>query len=228
VIKAIIFDLDGTLIDGGEDLHAAVNLLFAEEGIAPITLRAVESFIGDGIGALVARSYLHAGVAPEDLAERIEQFKRIYAAQGYPLTRLFPGVFAALRDLASRYQLGLCTNKDQAHARAILQKLGIAEFFSMLVGGDTLSVRKPDPRVLVSAAHGCGAGIDEIIYVGDGSVDAALSKATGAMFFLYAEGYRAEPLDALAPAASFSDYAQLPALVRLAEEGNLPGRVNQE
>ena len=176
----------------------------------------------------MARSYLHAGVAPENLAERIERFKHIYGAQGYPLTRMFPGVFAALRELASRYQLGLCTNKDQVHARAILHKLGIAEFFRVLIGGDTLSVRKPDPRMLLTAAEGCGAGIDEIIYVGDSAVDVALSKATGATFFLFLEGHRAEPIEALAHAAVFSDYTELPALVRLAEEGNFPARMNQE
>lgn len=227
MIKAIIFDLDGTLIDGAEDLHAAVNLLFAEEGMAPMSKRAVEDFIGDGIAALVARCYLHAGVAPENLAERIEKFKFIYGEQGYPFTRLYPGVFAALRELAGRYKLGLCTNKDEAHARAILQKLGIAEFFGMLVGGDTFSVRKPDPRVLLSTANGCGAGIDEIIYVGDGAVDAALSKAAGATFFLYAEGFRSDPIEVLAPAASFQDYADLPALVRLAEEGRLGAHGHQ-
>lgn len=227
MIKAIIFDLDGTLIDGAEDLHAAVNALLAENDVAPISKRAVESFIGNGIGTLVARSYLHAGYAPDNLAERIERFKVIYGAQGYPLTRLYPNVFAALRELASTHQLALCTNKDEAHARAILEKFGIAEFFRLVLGGDTLPVRKPDPRVLLSAAQGCGAGVDEIIYIGDGEVDAELSKAASATFILFTEGYRSDSIETLAPAASFSDYIDLPALVRLAEEGNLPARANQ-
>jgi phosphoglycolate phosphatase len=217
VIKAIIFDLDGTLIDGAEDLQVAINLLFAEQGIAPLSRRVVESFIGDGMAALVERSYLHAGLAPDNLAAQIARFKVIYAAQGYPRTDLFPGAFAALSELSGRYKIGLCTNKDEAHARAILEKCGVAALFSTVVGGDTLSVRKPDARVLLCAASGCGAGLDEIIYVGDSAVDAAMSKAGGAMFFLFTEGYRSHPLEALAHAASFSDYAQLPDLVRHAD-----------
>jgi phosphoglycolate phosphatase len=227
MIKAVIFDLDGTLIDGSADLHAAINALFAEQGVASIEQRAVESFIGDGVGALVARSYHHAGVEPGNLAERIERFKLIYAAQGYPLTRLQPGVFAALLELSGRYQLALCTNKDEAHARAILAKCGIASAFGAVVGGDTLAVRKPDPRMLLHAAQGCGAAADEIVYVGDSEVDAALSVAAGATFLLYTEGHRSQPLEALDHAASFSDYAQLPALVRLADEGKLVDEARQ-
>lgn len=227
MIKAVIFDLDGTLIDGAEDLHAAMNSVLAEDGIAPISLRAVESFIGDGIGALVARSYLHVGIAPADLGARVERFSVIYGAQGYPFTRLFPGVYPALRELSGHYRLGLCTNKAQAHARAILEKLGIAGLFSIVVGGDTLSVRKPDARTLHAAAHGCGAGVDEILYIGDGEVDAALSKACGALFYLFAPEERASSLKTHVHAAEFSDYAHLPALVKRAAEASFPLRDDQ-
>lgn len=222
MIKAIIFDLDGTLIDGVEDLHAAMNMLLAEQGIASISKEAVESFIGDGIGALVARSYLHAGVTPDDLVARIDRFKAIYAAQGYPLTRLHPGVLAALTELGASHRLGLCTNKDETHARAILEKCGIAHLFSVVVGGNTLSVCKPDPRVLVRTAQGCRAQIDEIIYVGDSKVDVELCRAAGAMFFFFTEGHRSGPFASPIHVASFSDYALLPGLVRLAQEGAFP------
>ncbi|MGE0594852.1 MAG: HAD-IA family hydrolase [Hyphomonadaceae bacterium] len=216
MIKAVIFDLDGTLIDGVADLYAAINTLFDEEGIAPIDEASVESFIGDGIAALVERCYRRAGAAPRDFSASVARFKAIYHAEGYLRTKLFPEVEAALRDLSGRHQLGLCTNKDELHSRAILRRCGIADLFRVVVGGDTLSARKPDVRMLLHAAEGCGAGVEEIVYVGDSAVDSTLSAAAGARFFLFAGGRHA-PQPSLARDATFSDYAQLPALVSLVD-----------
>jgi phosphoglycolate phosphatase len=216
MIAAVIFDLDGTLIDGAADLQAAANAVLAEDGLAPIDLATVISFIGNGIPTLTERCYAYRGAVPAELPRRIARFKEIYEQQGHPLTRLMAGVPEALRALAARgYRLGLCTNKDAAPARDILEKLAILDAFDAVIGGDSLPVNKPDPQMLAAAAKGCGTGIARVAYVGDGEVDAAMSAKAGVPFLLFTRGYRKSSVAELAPAAAFADYAELPALVDL-------------
>jgi phosphoglycolate phosphatase len=214
LIKAVIFDLDGTLVESAADLQAAASTLLEELGGAPIDLATIKSFIGNGIDTLVQKCLEERGIAPNAPGVALARFKEIYAAQGYAHARLFPGVAQALNRLAERgYRLGVCTNKDEEPARVILAKLGIAALFDGVIGGDTLKVRKPDPAALIAAANECGVVRDEIVFVGDSEIDAETSRRTGAPFLLFTEGYRKLSISELEPEAYFSNFEQLAGLV---------------
>lgn len=214
MIRALVFDLDGTLVDSLPDLHHAANLLLLEWGRDILDQSTIRGFIGHGIPALVESCLAFRGGPLEDLTGAVRRFKQIYEDLDHRGTVLFPGVFEALDHLADRgYRLALCTNKDWAPARRILTRLGILQFFATLVGGDTLGITKPDPRPLIAAIEGCDASLTESLYVGDSEVDAELARRTEIGFLLFSEGYRKSSIDALTPIASFSDYAALPNLV---------------
>lgn len=210
VITAVIFDLDGTLVESAADLQAAANAMLAERGAPPIDLATITSFIGQGIDVLVAHCLRFHQVDPGELAASIARFKSIYDAQGFALTRPFPGVIDALRDLKGRgLRLGVCTNKDTVPARAILKTCGIDDLFEGVLGGDALPVRKPDPNALLATARACGAEAGAFLYVGDSEVDAETARRASAPFLLFTEGYRKSPIADLQPSASFSDFAAL-------------------
>jgi len=210
---AILFDLDGTLVDSVADLRAAANILLAEKGLPELDGATVRGFVGNGIAMLVERCLRHSGADLAELDPAIRRFRRIYDALGHAHTTLFPGAAAALAELSGAYRLGLCTNKDLAPTRAILEKFAIAGYFTAVIGGDSVGAVKPDPRLLEAAAAGCGAGIGQCLYVGDSEVDAEACRRAGVPFLLYEAGYRKSPIEALGCRASFTDYAELPAIV---------------
>jgi phosphoglycolate phosphatase len=164
VLRAILFDLDGTLVDSVADLHAAANLLLAERGLPAIDRATLKSFIGNGIAMLVERCLRHHGAALDDRSAAVRRFKQIYERLGHHNTELYEGVASALEQLAKRgYRLALCTNKDTSPSRQILTRLHIEEFFTVVIGGDSLHAVKPDPRLLIAAADGCDATIPKAI-----------------------------------------------------------------
>lgn len=210
---ALIFDLDGTLIHSAPDIHAAANAVAGPRGIAPYTLAEITGFIGSGVPVLIARMLrarglpdagaLHGAMAA-DFAELYE------GAVG--LTRPYPGVTAALAALAAAgHPMALCTNKPVAPARAVLAHLGLAVHFPVLVGGDSLPVKKPDPAPLQAAVAALGSV--RAIYVGDSEVDAETAARAGLPFLLFTEGYRSTPVADLPHAAAFADWAGFPDLV---------------
>jgi phosphoglycolate phosphatase len=211
-LKAIVFDLDGTLIDSAPDIHAAVDRLLAAEALPPLTLPQVRSFIGDGTGVLMGRVMDAVGLPPDPVLH-----KRLLAAfmQDYEtavtLTRLYPFVPEALAALAAEgWQLGLCTNKPMAPTRAILAHLGLTSHFSAIVAGDSLGQRKPDPAPLRAVIKALGG--TEVVYVGDSEVDAECAARASLPLALYTEGYRKLPIAQIAHAAAFGDYRDLPGI----------------
>nr|WP_060834335.1 phosphoglycolate phosphatase [Rhodovulum sulfidophilum] len=218
-VKAIIFDLDGTLIDSAPDIHAAVNRTLAGLDREALDLDTIRAFIGDGVPVLMERVIKARGLEPGQRDAMVEAFLGHYEADPATLTTLYPGVEDALEQFRDEgWAMGVCTNKPEAPSRAILKTFGIDGFFSAVVGGDTVEARKPDPKPLRAVCEQLGA--KQAVFVGDSEIDAATAQATGMRFALFTEGYhRAEDVDDIPQDARFSDYDVLVAIVaRLADE----------
>ncbi|MHA1529518.1 MAG: phosphoglycolate phosphatase [Alphaproteobacteria bacterium] len=212
MMRAVIFDLDGTLVDSAPDLHAAALTLLEERDLLPVTLAEIHTFVGNGIPRLVERC-LDAAGAPakgQALAKAVARFADYYGAAPAELTRAYDGVEAMLGALSARgLLLGVCTNKPEALTRAVLAGVALDRHLRAVVGGDTLKVMKPDPETLRHAAHLLGVGIDEALYVGDSETDADTAAAAGMAFALYSGGYRKRPLALFEDCFVFHDFAVL-------------------
>ena len=215
---AVVFDLDGTLIDSAPDIHAAANRMLTEEGLTPLDLATITSFIGNGLPKLVERVMRERDVAMDRHRALTQVVLNHYNAASSVLTRPYPNMVAALQALQDEgWVMGVCTNKPEAPAWQILDDLGLMRFFGAVVGGDSLTVKKPDPEPLHATFRALGS---EGIYVGDSEVDAATAVAADVPFALFTEGYRKRPVDALPHARAFDDFAALPGIVR--ELGRTP------
>jgi len=210
---AVVFDLDGTLIDSAPELLRAANAFLDGEGKAPLSLAELTGFIGNGVPKLVERVSQARELVFSEAA--LAQFSEIYQSDPVGQTRLYPGVEAALRSLAAAgHPMGICTNKPEAPTKFILDHFGLSNLFAAVIGGDTLHVRKPDPAPLEAAMRQLGA--QAALYVGDSEVDCATAKAAGQKMALFTKGYRKTPVEALPHWAAFDDFDALQGLVRAA------------
>ncbi|MGF1631192.1 MAG: phosphoglycolate phosphatase [Kiloniellaceae bacterium] len=215
-LRAVVFDLDGTLVDSVPDIHAAAAAFLAERGYQALDLATITGFVGNGVPVLLERILGAVGEAdgPAAVAVALPRFLEIYGAAPSALSRLYPGVAETLAELqAAGFLLGICTNKPVGPARQMIAELGIAGHFTALVGGDSLPQRKPDPAPLRHTAGLLGVDLGSLAYVGDSEVDAATAQAAGVPFLLFTEGYRKTPVAALPHRASFARFARLPGLL---------------
>ncbi len=211
---AVIFDLDGTLIDSAAQIHATTNKLLAGIGLGPTDRATVQSFVGNGLPALVDRLLAHhaAALSPQARADLIAAFEAGYSANP-ALATLYPGVRAALAQIkAQGATLGICTNKPITPTRAILDHLALTPLFRVILGGDSLPSRKPDPAPLLATAQALQR--PTAVFVGDSEVDAETARAAGLPFLLFTEGYRKSPLAAIPHTAAFADWSKLPEMLR--------------
>jgi phosphoglycolate phosphatase len=205
---SIVFDLDGTLVDSAPDLHACTNIFLAEFGIAPLDLPTVTGFIGHGVGPLVAAS-LKASNRPQSgtqLTQSISRFTEIYAAAPARYCKTYDGVMETLKQLQKDgHKLAICTNKAYALARLVVDAVGLDEFCPVLIGGDSLPQRKPDPAPLYECVRLLED--DFCVYVGDSETDAGTAENADAPFLLHTQGYRKTPISELYHSDNFDDWA---------------------
>ena len=200
--RAILFDLDGTLVDSAPDLAAALNSVLRSQGLQEQTLEAVKGMVGAGAKVLVQRGFAANGTAlSEQEAERLlRAFLTDYRARATDETRLMPGAQTLLTELAAAgVALGLCTNKPEDITRQILGDLAVAAHFGSIVGGDTTPAKKPDPSPLLHALEELGCPADEALMVGDSAADAAAARAAGTGLALVNFGYSQVPVVELKP-----------------------------
>ena len=210
-IKGVFFDLDGTLLDSVGDIHAAVNQMLELASAEPMAMETVTNFVGKGSSNLVKRVIEAAGLKNDasSHARYLAEFLDIYTAKPASLTTVFDNVHKVLRGFQdSGVALGLCTNKPEAPTKNILEQFGLDAFFKVVVGGDRLPNRKPDPSMLYLVMK--ELAVDQCLFVGDSEVDVATAKAAGVPVALHTRGYRRTPVAELCPDFYFGDYADLP------------------
>lgn len=171
MIRAVLFDLDGTLIDSATDLALAVNHALGAVGLPERPLAEITSFVGEGAARLIERSVSPHG----ELAERaLEHWWKHYLEHLLDHTVLYPGIAELLA--GRRVTMAVHTNKPGVPARRILAGLGVQGCFAEVLGGDE-APRKPDPAGTRSMLDRLGLPPEEAVYVGDSPIDVALARA---------------------------------------------------
>ena len=190
-LRAVLFDLDGTLLDTAPDMVGALDALRRENGLAPLPFEQARSSVSHGSGRLVRLGFPDADV--ERLGALQRRYLEIYGAALSARTRLFPGMEAVLAELSAlRLALGIVTNKPAWLTDPLLEQLGLRERFACVVSGDTLSERKPHPMPLLHAAKLAGAEPQECLYVGDAERDVQAARAAGMASLVATYGYLAD------------------------------------
>jgi phosphoglycolate phosphatase len=214
--RFIVFDLDGTLVDSLPDIAAALNGALGEIGAASLPLETVRSMVGDGSPVLVGRALAASGIAADRLADRHARFVALYEADPVARTVVYPGVSATLATLAADgRRLGICTNKLQGTTLAVLRGLGLAGYFTAVLGGDAVPQRKPDPRHLLAVLAALGGGPADAVMVGDSENDIAAARGAGAASILVRYGYARAPLADIPADRQIDAFGELPAALAL-------------
>ena len=189
--RAVLFDLDGTLLDTIADLADAANLALAELGRPARTQDEIHSFVGKGIPNLVRRCMTEGIQATEaEIEHAVAVFRRHYARVNGVRTRIYPGVIDTLEALRARgLRLAVVTNKAEAFTLPLLERMAIAHYFDAVVSGDTLPVKKPDPAVVNLACERLGVSAAEALMIGDSANDALAAQGAGMPVLLVTYGY---------------------------------------
>ena len=194
--SAIIWDLDGTLVESAPDLATALNTLLNEQGQQGHTVVKVRPMIGGGVAKLIERGFRASG-APLDQAAvdaMVPRFMEIYTACATDHTDLVPSAREVLDYFYhAGIKQGLCTNKPIAVTRLILTALDIQGYFGSVIGGDSTNVKKPHPRPLLTCLEELQIRPEDAVMIGDSGADVGAARAAGVPVILVPDGYTGVP-----------------------------------
>jgi phosphoglycolate phosphatase len=198
--EAIIWDLDGTLVESAPDLATALNTLLNEQGQHSHPVENVRPMIGGGVAKLIERGFRAAGAPLDERALHglIPRFMIIYSECCTRSTALVPHARDALLYFYNAgVPQGLCTNKPITVTRQILNALDISGFFGSIIGGDSTAEKKPHPLPLLACMTELGINPERAIMIGDSGADVGAARAAGMPVVLVPDGYTGVPVDSL-------------------------------
>jgi len=210
--KAILFDLDGTLLDTITDLAEAANLMQAELGRPALSQARVHNFVGRGVNDFIYRCLAESSEpSVDEVSSAHGVFRRHYLRVNGQTTQPYPGVSELLATLAARgLKMAVVTNKSTIFTLPLLQQFDLARYFGAVVCGDTLSVKKPDPAVIFHACSLLGAKLEESLMIGDSINDSLAARAAGVPVLLVKYGYsEGMPVDTIDCDGLLSDAHQV-------------------
>jgi phosphoglycolate phosphatase len=223
--KAILFDLDGTLVDSAPDLASALNHMLTALGRETFSGDTMRSWVGNGAQTLVKRSLSGSSVIDEEIdpalvSKALDIFLGFYAKNLCVDTVTYPNVTATLAGLKARgYRLALVTNKPFGFIQPLLEGLALAGLFELCLGGDSLPARKPDPLPLLHACERLGVDASECVMVGDSKNDIVAAKAANMQSIGVSYGYNyGEEISLYRPDRVVHDFAEIMTLLEAKEE----------
>jgi len=214
---AIVWDLDGTLVDSAPDLASALNTVLDKRGFFTHSVNEVRTMIGNGVPKLVERGFNAVGMRleAEQLDELVAMFVKEYKICATEHTRPYPHIVETLEKIRGmNIPMGVCTNKPEVFTSQILEALGLAKYFSSVVGGDTTSTRKPDPQPVLACLGGLVSEPVSSLMIGDSVHDVHAAHAAGVTIGVVPWGYRSAPVEELGADFVLSDITALPGMIR--------------
>jgi phosphoglycolate phosphatase len=220
-----MYDLDGTLLDTADEIAQAVNLTLNEFGLKSVSVDQVRNWIGHGTGWLMKRAWeeqkgsadaVNNSVNEADWDKVMQRFVHHYESTAGTTSTPFPFVFETLRK-ARDYGLkqAVVTNKETRFTNRILEKHGLTNLLDMVVCGDSLSVKKPNPAVIQHCLDTLGVAQGEALFVGDSSIDMATAKAAGVLCWAVPYGYNlGRPIADAMPDRIVPDIREVPNFFR--------------
>lgn len=189
-VRALVFDLDGTLIDSADDIMYRMRHTFAELGVGalPENYR-TGNLHGTTAGIMQTIAGDMGWRAPADVTHWVECYQRTATMFGHQSTKLYPGVLDVLQACRDRFGLAICTNKVHAGAISVTRHFGIHDYFDAISGMDTWPQAKPSPVPLLETIRLLGVSPAQCLYFGDTEVDAECAQRAGVRFVWHTAGY---------------------------------------
>ena len=200
--RAVIFDLDGTLVDTAPDLMGATNFVLGGLGRRALAMDEVRAFVGHGARALLTRGLAATGGLPEgyDVEPDYRRFVAYYSATIAGASAPFPGIVRLLDRLKDEgFGLGVCTNKLEGLSVQLLEALDLAKYFGSVVGPDTLGIAKPDPKPFYEAVNRLDLDSPRALMVGDSETDILTARNAGVPVIGVPFGYTPRPVEDFGP-----------------------------
>ena len=208
-VRALIFDLDGTLIDSGLDLALSVNATLEHLGRAPLPHEQIYGYVGKGAAKLIEQA-LGAGVSAAECERGLAHFLAYYRAHMLDHTVTYPGVREGLAALA-HLPMAVLTNKPVRFSEAIVQGLGLGDYFRFVYGGNSFPTKKPDPAGMEALLRDFGLSPSEAMLVGDSEVDVLTARNAGTWACGVTYGLGAEKMGEYPPDVLLNSLEELPA-----------------
>lgn len=216
-MAVVMYDLDGTLLDTAGEITQAVNLTLAEFGHEPVTEAQVRDWIGHGTGWLMKTAWQNTEGPPDAPWDKVmERFVLHYDATAGTRSHAFPHVLDTLKR-AREYGVkqAIVTNKESRFTERVLERHGLTGAFDIVICGDSLPVKKPDPAVIEHCLVQLGASAGEALFIGDSAIDVTTARAAGVVCWAVPYGYNlGRPIEDAMPDRVVPDIREVPGFFR--------------